>query len=34
MPIAKMGPKIAIVHDWLTVSGGAEVVVAELHSQS
>jgi len=24
-------PKIAIVHDWLTVSGGAEVVVAELH---
>jgi len=32
MPIAKMGPKIAIVHDWLTVSGGAEVVVAELHS--
>ena len=27
-----MSPKIAIVHDWLTVSGGAEVVVAELHS--
>lgn len=25
-------PKIAIVHDWLTVSGGAEVVVAELHA--
>jgi glycosyltransferase involved in cell wall biosynthesis len=25
-------PKIAIVHDWLTVSGGAEVVVAELHT--
>lgn len=24
-------PKIAIVHDWLTISGGAEVVVAELH---
>ncbi len=24
-------PKIAIVHDWLTVNGGAEVVVAELH---
>ncbi len=24
-------PKIAIVHDWLTVSGGAEIVVAELH---
>jgi len=24
-------PKIAIVHDWLTVSGGAELVVAELH---
>ena len=24
-------PKIAIIHDWLTVSGGAEVVVAELH---
>jgi glycosyltransferase involved in cell wall biosynthesis len=24
-------PKIAIVHDWLTVSGGAEVVIAELH---
>ncbi|HEY8886558.1 MAG TPA: glycosyltransferase [Candidatus Microsaccharimonas sp.] len=24
-------PKIAIVHDWLTVSGGAEVVVAQLH---
>ena len=24
-------PKIAIVHDWLTVAGGAEVVVAELH---
>ena len=23
--------KIAIVHDWLTVSGGAELVVAELH---
>ncbi|MDB5161602.1 MAG: hypothetical protein JWM52_110 [Candidatus Saccharibacteria bacterium] len=27
----KVAPKIAIVHDWLTVSGGAEVVVAELH---
>jgi glycosyltransferase involved in cell wall biosynthesis len=25
-------PKIAIIHDWLTVSGGAEVVVAELHT--
>lgn len=24
-------PKIAIVHDWLTVAGGAEVVVEELH---
>lgn len=24
-------PKIAIVHDWLTVWGGAELVVAELH---
>ncbi|RWZ78342.1 MAG: glycosyltransferase family 4 protein [Candidatus Microsaccharimonas sossegonensis] len=24
-------PKIAIVHDWLTVAGGAEVVVVELH---
>ena len=24
-------PKVAIVHDWLTVAGGAEVVVAELH---
>lgn len=24
-------PKIAIVHDWLTVDGGAELVVAELH---
>ena len=24
-------PKIAIVHDWLTTAGGAEVVVAELH---
>jgi glycosyltransferase involved in cell wall biosynthesis len=24
-------PKIAIVHDWLTVAGGAEVVVGELH---
>lgn len=24
-------PKIAIVHDWLTISGGAELVVAELH---
>lgn len=24
-------PKIAIVHDWLTVSGGAELVVEELH---
>lgn len=24
-------PKIAIVHDWLTVAGGAEVVIAELH---
>jgi len=32
MPTAKMSPKIAIVHDWLTVSGGAEVVVAELHA--
>ena len=27
----KTAPKIAIVHDWLTVAGGAEVVVAELH---
>jgi len=25
-------PKVAIVHDWLTTAGGAEVVVAELHS--
>lgn len=32
MPAAKRAPKIAIVHDWLTVSGGAEVVVAELHA--
>ena len=32
IPKAKKAPKIAIVHDWLTVSGGAEVVVAELHS--
>lgn len=24
-------PKIAIVHDWLTVAGGAELVVEELH---
>jgi glycosyltransferase involved in cell wall biosynthesis len=24
-------PKIAIVHDWLTTNGGAEIVVAELH---
>ena len=24
-------PKIAIVHDWLTVAGGAEIVVEELH---
>jgi glycosyltransferase involved in cell wall biosynthesis len=24
-------PKIAVVHDWLTVAGGAEVVVEELH---
>jgi glycosyltransferase involved in cell wall biosynthesis len=31
MPAPKTAPKIAIVHDWLTVSGGAEVVVAELH---
>ena len=31
MSAAKKAPKIAIVHDWLTVSGGAEVVVAELH---
>ncbi|HEY8992965.1 MAG TPA: glycosyltransferase [Candidatus Microsaccharimonas sp.] len=31
MPAPKTSPKIAIVHDWLTVSGGAEVVVAELH---
>lgn len=31
MPIPKAAPKIAIVHDWLTVAGGAEVVVAELH---
>lgn len=28
---AKTTPKIAIVHDWLTVDGGAELVVAELH---
>lgn len=28
---ARSVPRIAIVHDWLTVSGGAEVVVAELH---
>jgi len=25
-------PKIAIVHDWLTTAGGAEVVIAELHT--
>lgn len=31
MAAAAKAPKIAIVHDWLTVSGGAEVVVAELH---
>lgn len=24
-------PKIAIVHDWLTTAGGAELVIAELH---
>lgn len=24
-------PRIAIVHDWLTIAGGAEVVVEELH---
>ena len=24
-------PRVAIVHDWLTVAGGAEVVVEELH---
>lgn len=24
-------PKIAIVHDWLTTAGGAEIVVSELH---
>jgi len=28
---AKPQPKIAIVHDWLTVAGGAEVVVETLH---
>lgn len=28
----KKAPKIAIVHDWLTTAGGAEVVVAELHA--
>jgi glycosyltransferase involved in cell wall biosynthesis len=28
----KSAPKIAIVHDWLTVSGGAELVVEELHN--
>lgn len=31
MPDAKRAPKIVIVHDWLTVAGGAEVVVAELN---
>ncbi|MDB5179790.1 MAG: hypothetical protein JWN12_422 [Candidatus Saccharibacteria bacterium] len=31
MAAPKIAPKIAIVHDWLTVSGGAEVVIAELH---
>lgn len=29
--MAKKAPKIAIVHDWLTTAGGAEIVVAELH---
>lgn len=28
---ATKSPKIAIVHDWLTVMGGAELVVLELH---
>lgn len=28
---SKQAPKVAIVHDWLTTAGGAEVVVAELH---
>ena len=31
IPQRKSAPKIAIVHDWLTTAGGAEVVVAELH---
>ena len=31
MPAPKSLPKVAIVHDWLTVAGGAELVVAELH---
>ena len=25
-------PRIALVHDWLTVSGGAELVLQELHT--
>lgn len=29
--MASRAPKIAIVHDWLTAAGGAEVVVEELH---
>jgi glycosyltransferase involved in cell wall biosynthesis len=29
--VARKAPTIAIVHDWLTVSGGAELVVEELH---
>jgi glycosyltransferase involved in cell wall biosynthesis len=29
--VSKQVPKVAIVHDWLTTAGGAEVVVAELH---
>ena len=31
VPQRKSAPKIAIVHDWLTTAGGAEVVVAEMH---
>ena len=31
MPTPKPFPKVAIIHDWLTVAGGAELVVAELH---
>ena len=32
MSSVQRAPKIAIVHDWLTTAGGAEVVIAELHT--